>query len=481
MQPSPPLSSPLPALEKGIAALGVAVILGLATAYLFLAWPALDDFCRASFDPRIAGPLQQVAAFYLHWTGRWAATGLHAILTTNLDLEGPAFTFVLAAMAAAWVGAFVLAADLLLGRGASRSARLGLGLLMFAIFWAGSPGPGEALYWYSGALDYGLPFLLMMVAIRLLPGLDGAGRAVAAGMLGFLVAGFHELAGGLVAAAALAQAVFAWRTGRKRLARLAALVLLLVALGLLLNLAAPGNAARAAQMQFGGGLRRALALTLKPGETPLAWLLDLRLLALGLFLLSFPGFRPWRPEWTRARLPWLLLLPGATLAILLGGWFMTAYAVGFAPPERVQAFLYALVTIGWVATLAAAAARFDLGPAGTAPRPVFALAGAVALALSLLAAPTTLAAARGLPRALGEWRKQNAAREASLEVQHAAGRRDLVLPEVAPPPRPLIDSEITDDSTWWVNVCAARTRGVATLRAERIVGPAPRRVWRGER
>jgi hypothetical protein len=480
MKPSPPLPSRFPALEKGIAAVGVAVILGLATVYLFLAWPALDDFCRGSFDPRIAGPLQQVAAFYLHWTGRWAATGLHAFLTTHLDLEGPAFTLVLALMAAAWVAAFVLAADLLLGRGASRAASLGLGVLMFAIFWAGSPSPGEALYWYSGALDYGLPFLLMMVAIRLLPGLDGAGRAVAAGMLGFLVAGFHELAGGLVAAAALAQAVFAWHAGRKRLAGLSALVLLLVALGLLLNLAAPGNAARAAQMPLGGGLRRALALTLKPGETPLAWLLDLRLLALGLFLLSFPGFRALRPEWTGVKLPWLLLLPASTLAILLGGWFMTAYAVGFAPPERVQAFLYALVTIGWVATLAAAAARFDLRPAGSARGQVFALAGAAALTLSLIAAPTTLAAARGLPPALGDWRRQNAEREASLAAQRAAGRRNLVLPEVAPPPRPLVDSEITDDPTWWVNVCAARTRGVETLRAERIAGPAPRRLWRGE-
>jgi hypothetical protein len=481
MKPSPPLSSQFPALEKGVAGLGVAAILGLATAYLFLAWPALDDFCRASFDPRIAGPLQQVAAFYLHWTGRWAATGLHAVLTTHLDLEGPAFTLVLALMAAAWVAAFVLAADLILGRSASRGARLGLGLLMFVLFWAGSPGPGEVLYWYSGAVDYGLPFLLMMIAVRLLPGLAGAGRAVAVGMLGFLAAGFHELAGGLVAAAALAQAVFAWRAGDRRLAALSALVLLLVALGLLLNLAAPGNAARAAQMPFGGGLRRALALTLKPGDTPLAWLLDLRLLALGLFLLSFPGFRTLRPQWARVKLPWLLLVPASTLAILLGGWFMTAYAVGFAPPERVQAFLYALVTIGWVATLAAAAARFDLRPIETTRGRVFALGGAAALSLSLIAAPTTLAAARGLPRALGEWGRQNASREAAVAAQRAAGRRDLVLPEVAPPPRPLVDSGITDNPAWWVNDCAARTRGAATLRAERIQGPEPRRFWRGER
>jgi len=485
--PPPPTAPPAiagtraEAAAVAVAGLGVAAVLGLAAVYLFLAWPALDDFCRAALDPRVGGTLGQVIVMYLHWTGRWLVTGLHAVLATHLDLEGPGFTFVLVLLAFAWIAAFVLAAGLILGRTARRRETIGLGLLMFAVFWASAPGPGEVLYWYSGAVDYGLAFLLMMVALRLLLGATGRGRALAAAGVGFLATGIHELAGGMVAAAALAQAIYFWREGDRRLARLSALVLAIVAAGLLINLAAPGNAARAAQMPFGGHLRTALALTLKPSQTPLRALLDLRLLALGIFLLRLPRFRELRPAWTKLKLPWLFLIPAATLAVLLGGHFMTAYAVGFAPPDRVKAFLYALLLLGWVATLAAAGDRFAALPGPRRRDGMLTVAVAAALCVGLIGGPNSRAAVRGLPRALGEWRSQNAAREASLEAQRAAGRRDLLLPPVAPPPPPLIDSQISDDPAWWVNSCAARYRGVVTLRAQSVVGRPPRRLWRGER
>jgi hypothetical protein len=480
MQPSPPQAAKAATAEsaaKVVVALGVAGVLGLAFVYLFLAWPALDDYCRSAPDPRVGGRLWQVLVMYMRWTGRWAVTGVHAFVTRGMDLEGFGFTLVLMLCAAAWVAAFALAAGLVLGRGARRRDSLALGLLLFAVFWAAAPA-GEVLYWYSGAVDYGLAFLLMMAALRLVLVPGGTGRAVAAAALGFLATGVHELAGGVIAAAALARALYALRTGDRRLAGRSALVLAAVAAGLLINLAAPGNAARAAQMAFGGQLRTALALTLKPSQTPLRALLDIRLLALGLFLFALPGFRKRRPDWTQARLPWLLLLPASTLAILLGGHFITAFAVGFEPPERVRAFLFALVLVGWTATLAAAAARFAKGNRATGP---LAAASAAALCLALAAAPNSRAAVRGLPRALGEWRSQNAAREASIAEQRSAGRRDLLLPPVAAPPPPLLDAQIGDDPGWWVNACAARFYGAATVRAQGVAGPAPRRLWRGER
>jgi len=481
MQPSPPDAAEpawADSAAKAIVALGVAVVLGLACLYLFLAWPALDDYCRSAPDPRVGGRLWQVLVMYVAWTGRWAATGVHAFVTRGLDLEGPGFTFVLVLCAAAWVAAFSLAAGLVLGRGARRRDSLALGLLLFAVFWASAP-VGEVLYWYSGAVDYGLAFLLMTVALRLLLVPGGAGRAAAAAAVGVLATGVHELAGGIVAAAALARALYALQTGDRRLAGRSGLILAAVAAGLLVNLAAPGNAVRAHQMAFGGQFRTALALTLEPSQTPLRALLDLRLLALGLFLLALPGFRERRPDWTRARLPWLLLLPVATVAILLGGHFMTAYAVGLAPPDRVQAFLFALLLLGWVATLAAAAAR--LAPLSSGYRGLFTVAAAAALCLNLAAAPNSRAAVRSLPRALGEWRSQNAARHASILAQRSAGRRDFLLPPLAPPPPPLLDAQISDDPAWWVNACAARYYGAATLRARERSGPAPRRLWRGER
>jgi len=485
--PPPPTTPPATAGTRAeaaaiaVAGLGVAAVLGLAAVYLFLAWPALDDFCRAALDPRVGGPLGQVIALYLNWTGRWLVTGLHAILATHLDLEGPGFTFVLVLLAVAWIAAFVIAAGLILGRGARRRETAGLGLLLFAVFWASAPGMGEILYWYSGAVDYGLAFLLMMVALRLLLGAPGRGRALAAAAVGFLATGVHELAGAMVAAAALAQALYFWREGDRRLARLSALVLAIVAAGLVINLAAPGNAARAAQMPFGGQLRTALALTLKPSQTPLGALFDLRLLALGAFLFALPGLRERRPAWTRLKLPWLFLLPAATLAVLLGGHFMTAYAVGFTPPDRVKAFLFALLLLGWVATVTAAAGRFASAPKRSGNEGVVAIAMAILLCVNLIGGPNGRAAIRGLPRALGEWRSENAVRESAIGAQLAAGRRDLLLPAVAPPPPPLIDPQISDDPAWWVDACAARYRGVSTLRAESVVGPAPRRIWRGEK
>jgi Family of unknown function (DUF6056) len=479
--PPPARAVTYEAVAIAVAGVGAAAVLGLAAVYLFLAWPALDDFCRAALDPRVGGPFGQVIALYLNWTGRWLVTGLHAVLATHLDLEGPGFTFVLVLLAFAWIAAFVLAAGLILGRGARRRETVGLGLLLFAVFWAGAPGPGEVLYWYSGAVDYGLAFLLMMVALRLLLGGAGTGRALAAAAVGFLATGVHELAGGMVAVAALAQALYGLREGERRLARLSGLVLGIVAVGLLINLAAPGNATRAAQMPFGGQLRTALALTLKPSETPLRDLLDLRLLALGAFLLALPGFRERRPAWTQLKLPWLFLLPAATLALLLGGHFMTAYAVGFTPPDRVKAFLYALLLLGWVATLTAAGDRFASAPKRRGSEGIVAIAMAALLCVNLMGGPNSRAALRGLPRALGEWRSQNAVRESAIAAQLGAGRRDLLLPPVAPPPPPLIDPQISDDPAWWVNSCAARYRAVATLRAQGVVGPAPRRLWRGEK
>jgi hypothetical protein len=464
-----------------VAGLGVAAVVALAALYLFLAWPALDDFCRAALDPRVGGPLGQVVVLYLNWTGRWVVVALHAVLATHLDLEGPGFTFVLVLLALGWIASFVIAAGLILGRRARSRESVGLGLLLFAVFWASAPGPGEVLYWYSGAVDYGLAFLLMMIALRLLLGVTGTGRALAAAAFGFVATGAHELGGGIVAIAALVQALHALREGDRRLARLSALVLAVAAVGLLINFAAPGNAARAAQLPFGGQLRTALALTLKPSETPLRALLDLRLLALGVFLATLPQFRDARPGWTQLKLPWLFLLPAATLAVLLGGHFITAYAIGFAPPDRVKAFLYALLLLGWVATLMAAGDRLARLPGRSRGEGIVTVAVAAVLCLGLIAGPNSRAAVRGLPRALGEWSGANAARESAIAAQLAAGRRDLLLPLVAPPPPPLIDPQISDDPAWWVNACAARYRGVATVRARSIVGPAPRRIWRGER
>jgi hypothetical protein len=470
----------LPIAIAGVAAFAVAV---LAAIYLFLAHPSADDFCRAGTE--LGAAVKQTLFLYQHHVGRWVVSLLHAWMQPRIGINGIGYSLALAAVMIAWFSAFLLGAGLVLGREAPRRLRWFLALLLFAIFWAGSPGQAETFYWLSGSVDYGLPFLLLMIGLRLLASIGGArqGPACAAGFaaVGFIVSGTHEFVGMLLLGAALLRLAMLVLQGLKREAGYLLLGVCVTAAGLALVALAPGNAERASHFPMRGNIGRALGQTFRLGEAPLEWLLDIRLLALSALLLTLPAFRSLRPHWLSIRVPWLVLLPVGTLAAILATHALAAYVIGFPPPARMLSLLYGLFILCWTASLVALGARLRELPRPVGGAVLLPAGAACAFAASLLVSSNTVTAARGLRHDAAPWLAQNAQQRESARLQIAAGGRDLVLPVITTVPHPLMKQGLADDPRWWFNRCLADYLEVDSTRAPPGQGNRARRVWRGER
>lgn len=457
----------------------VLLIAGLALVYTFFAYPASDDFCRAAVDRGSA--LRQTALLYEHWTGRWLTSLYFSWLTPRIGIFGSGYGLALILALGVWLAAFRLAAGLLLGETSSGRDRWILTALLFAVFWSGAPGISEVVYWLSGAFEYAVPFALLLGSLRLLAQVDRSGRgfaaALAAGGIGVLTSGGHEFAGALGLAAALSGIIALLFLGRNRVAACWALAAALMIGGLALNQLAPGNAVRSALFPFANDVGRSLRITFAPETTPLRWLADPRLLGLTGLLLLAPGFRALQPRWLAMPLPWLLVIPVITVAAVLTGWFLAAFGLGFPPPERLQALLYAVFVIGWTATVLAAAAHLrarNLLPAARG-LPLTAAAAIFGLALVLSANPR--AAVRDLPYAAGDWLQRNEDMFAAA-YGGGAGRTDLVLRRPVRTPRLLVGQSFSEDPSSHGNLCLAKLLRVQSVRA--APGEGTRRIWQGE-
>jgi hypothetical protein len=352
--------------------------------------------------------------------------------------------------------------------------------LLFATFWAGAPAPSEVFYWHSGAFEYGVPFLLLILSLRLLAravaGETSLVFGLAAGAVGALAAGAHEMAGLILVPAALGAAIASWYLGRKRALLPCLAAVALAAAGLAVNLLAPGNAARAAIFPHGGSIVRGAALTLGFRDAPLGWFFDLRLIALSLLLLVLPPFCRVRPAWTRLELPWLAILPVLTLGCASLMWFLAAYSLGFPPPGRLKSFLYGLYVIAWAAAALVLAARTD---AGAREAPLLQTGAAATFALALLLAQNTRAGVRDLPLAHGAWLRENRQQLADIVDARRRGETDILLRRLPAPPRLLMARGLPADPRRVENQSMATLMGVRTVRAP-ADQDAPRRIWRGE-
>ncbi|HEY0312493.1 MAG TPA: DUF6056 family protein [Allosphingosinicella sp.] len=459
----------------------IAALLAVALSYTFIAFPALDDFWRAT--DKHENVASQVASLYQFWTGRWLTSLFYAVLTPRIGIFGPGYTVALLAAFLVWLSGFFLASGLLLGERASRGQVAGFAAMLFAVFWAGAPAPSEVFYWFSGAFEYGIPFLLLMVSLRLLARAVGEQpslrHAIAAGAVGALSSGAHEAAGIVLLAAAACTGLANWHLGRKAALIPCLVTAALVAAGLAVNLLAPGNAARAAVFPYGGSLARGAALTFGFRSTPVAWLLDLRLVALTLLLLTAGPLRRVEPAWARIGLPWLVVLPTLTLGCAFTVWFLVAYSLGFPPPGRLQTLLYALFVIGWAATSLVLREKVD---AATAPGWRSGLLGTCAaglFGLALLLSANTRTAFAELPYAHGAWLAANREQLADVRTRRGRGEADIILRRVPSHPRLLMSQGLPNDPRRIENRSVARLMGVRTVRA------APgedsgRRLWRGE-
>jgi hypothetical protein len=456
------------------------MLAGLALAYTQFAFPASDDFCRAAVAPGNA--LEQTGILYNLWTGRWLASLFFSWTTPRIGIFGPGYGLALIAGLGVWLAGFRLAAGLVLGPASRARERWLLAVLLLAVFWAGTPGIHEAVYWFSGAFEYGIPFVLLIASCRLLASADGSRRslaaALAAGATGFLAAGGHEFAGALCVGSALCGAAALLFVGKRRQAAYWFLAAMIVVAGLALNRLAPGNDLRNGLFPNAQDVGRSLRITFSPESTPLRWLVDRGLIALSCLLPFCIDLRAHGRRWRETPLPWLLLIPGITVAATLCGWFLAAYGIGFAPPGRLQALFYAVFIIGWTATLFAGAARIPPDFVSRWGGKPAALAAAALFGVALFASGNTRAAVRDFNYARSAWLSENNASLAAARSAVALGQGDLILRTPGRTPELLMRPAYSEDPADYGNRCLARLLHARSARA--AAGEGTRRVWRGE-
>lgn len=462
-----------PALLKYAPWAAAALVLLLAFTYALLAPPGPDDYCRAAWRGAWDGLVQQN---YLHWSGRWASVTLHGLVLPHLGLDTWRYNAVLCVYLLVVSAIWLTLLSIVLGKeiGLKRQALMALGLT--ALYWAGSPSPGEQLYWWHGGIEQLLPILTAVLCVRALaPFRDEpkpalalvAARTLIAAALAIVTGGFHELVGLILFGVLAVLALAAFGARRSTHAAQFALVAAAAAVGIALNLAAPGWVTRRAlDMSGGGNLVYALRLTfLDPDNSPSRWLLDTRLLALTFVLMTSGWFASVAPRWLGAS-PFGLREPGkkaaaiaaVTVAAIFAATLATTYAQGFRAAGRTQDMIYAAFFAGWLIALVA------LAPLAK-PRPALYGVALAALTLSLLIAPNTLQGMFDMKHIVSEWRPSVRYRDRFVQVALSAGTTDITAPTTETASRLYFWSPLSTDPTDWRNDCYARFYGAHSVRS----------------
>jgi hypothetical protein len=315
-----------------LACVPVAVV---ALAFLVLAVPMADDFERGSATDLV----EYLRVQYEMWNGRWSGSGVAIALMSLLE---PTRVYWAPLLLLACVHVAAARALLRTLVGSALSPR-GLWLATFLLgvhYWASVPSPGSTLYWLSGGIENQLSLAL---ATLLFAGMLRAPRSVArplrvvgviaACALAVFIPGLHELYGALLCIALAVATAIAIRVRHTRRLRWA-LVLSAALAGMAFVILAPGNELRLARTRADPiGLSQAVRLTAHYAyQNALPWMLDPRLIGLSLALVAHPRVRALRPGWVDwPGVPWRLVLPAATGACLLAGFFFPCWAMGGCP------------------------------------------------------------------------------------------------------------------------------------------------------
>jgi len=445
--------------------------------------PVADDFVRAV----VVDARQYVQWVYSHWSGRWAAIGLEAILFSQLPLLSvyPVILWILHAVHFLGLLAFW---HTLVGTAISLRGRLGLAVGSFAFLLAGYPEPGETVYWATGSVEYQLSmslalFLLSALCSSTRSGLrpaQAAPRALMLGLLGLAITGFHELLALMLLGVLLTGTVILLHERRPNLG-IWLTPLVFVALGTAVSLLAPGNLERAAA-QFPHGhsvAHRVLALA-RLLIRVLRWI-DVKLLAASVLLVLTFGLRHRQSQNVSRRASmraWTIPLAGA--AILLASCIAIAYITGGPGNGRVQNLLYTVFCIAWCSSLFT---LLKVAPplfrrTDDARVRVGRLVAAVLLCVSLLASINNGSATRDLLFDVVAWRRAMTHRYE--DIRQAARLNgptaDVVLHPLVHPATFARGLDIGPDQDSWPNRAFAKYFGVRSVRvADAPVPPGPRR------
>jgi len=447
-----------------------------ALALVFFAEPVADDFTRAI----VVDVLQHVRSVYLHNSGRWAAFGLGAFLLSKLQTLS-VYSRILWGLQVVHFLALVAFWQMLVGSAISLRDRLGLALGSFVFLLAGYPEPGQTVYWVAGGIEYQLPVSLALLFLasvcsstrsplapsRALP------RALALGLLGFTITGFHELVALMLLGVLFTGTVFVLFERRPNLG-IWLILLVFVALGTAVSVLAPGNAVRAAiDFQHGGSVGQGIVALGRLLMRVLRWI-DLKLVAASvLFALTFGSqLRPSQNRSDRARMR-TSAIPLAGATILLGSCTAIAYITGGTGPGRAQNLLYMTFCLAWFAsllTLLKVAPGLSYQPNDSLVR-IARRGAAVLLCASLLVSVNNGVATRALLFDAVAWRLVMTHRyELVRRAARLAGvAAEVVVPPVVAPPPFFRELDIGPNADFLVNRFFATYFGVRSVR----VGNSP--------
>jgi hypothetical protein len=406
----------------------------LNAAYTAMAWPVLDEICRATISIHSFGDvLASVQQAYLIWTGRWLSMAIYASIVPFLGITTFGYTLALALLQAIWFAIFYGAVSFALGRiGVGRGIKALFAATLTVTFWAGMALPLENWYWLSGTVEYVLPLAVLLIGLRSLASRQIEVSLTACGC-GIIVGGLNELGAMLyvVIIGLWLVAALAYREKGSVFPRGLLIVLLFAGGGFLINYLAPGNALRAAS-EFPDGKDIAVAAKslMQISHSPLGWLLDKSLWVLTAMALTTPTILACRPKWSTSKAPLFVLIPLICLIATSLAYLAIYYVQGSEPPKRAINLMYALFMISWMLGVVDFTSRFNIR-IGLLPhqgQTVRALATLI-FGLCLIMSPVTEAALGDLSYTYHIWRA------AKLELFNGRSRqvaidRDLRQPKL---------------------------------------------------
>jgi hypothetical protein len=392
---SPATTTRIDLATRGVLVIAACVVLAIAASLCHFAVMVDDDVVRAARPAQIGWRNYVFGFVYMHWQGRWASAGLESAVLPRVDLVRCYWALITGVAVINVAGIFVV-----IRYGLRMQARRAVSMTVVAaaFLWAGLPSPAEAVYWFVGAventMDLSLAAIVIVATARARPGFL---VTAALGVSAMFVCGFHELYGAMFCCV-LATGTAAAFHGRSPNRWTWLTVTICAAVGLIIVLAAPGNAARQKtdggrhSMQLGYDLRIFLN---QFKYLPRVWLMnDPRLIAATILVACTPGTSASAHSVTRSSgpcgrfesaespllfsgsgtvqrtvsrvsgsnaagrvrvntipFPWKWAIPAVWLAAVAGGMFGPSLAFGGWMPARTETGVWIVFVTGWFTTV----------------------------------------------------------------------------------------------------------------------------------
>ncbi len=429
------------------------ITIGLVAAAFFALFPftspVADDYCRGARSTMHI--FSYLILEYRGWSGRWMTNLLHYLILPNINFSWM-YGFVLAVLA--WAQIYSAARFVRDVLGAANRLSWALGVAGYIVWITSGPTVGQNLYWLTGAIEYQVAFIAMLLVFSLLSQ-DRTSRfiSVVSVALSFVIPALNDLAGAtlICVLVVLCGVLILERAGNRRI-WLACLIAALVSFSIVAG--APGDKIRKAH-DFPHGWQAATILPAAKSIilTRVEWALDpVFFSAIALWIL-LPEVKHLRPAWTQTKRAYLYGCPLLILSACFAVDYLVAWLHSGDPPPRVDTWIHMVWSILWFLTLFAWTRTATEKQQTASPfQTVFALM----LSISILFARNTRDVVSDLFRRAPAWHS------AHLRILHTTDKV-AVVPALPQSPKSFYDADITEDPRYWTNRCVENYLNIQSI------------------